>query len=63
MKYTLGILEALLALAFLATAVFQLLRGKPGATDLASALILIAIGLWLAKMAVTNLRSKPSMKQ
>lgn len=60
MKHALGILEALLALAFLATAVVQLLRGKLGATDLASDLILVALGLWLAKMAVANLRSQPA---
>jgi hypothetical protein len=60
MRHVLGVLEALLALAFIATAVVQLLRGKFGATDLASSLILIALGAWLAKMALGNFRSKPT---
>lgn len=60
MRYIVGTLEALLALAFIATAIVQLVRGKFGTTDLASSLILIAVGAWLAKMAITNLRSKPT---
>jgi len=59
LRQVLGILEALLAVAFIATAVVQLLRGKFGLTDMATALLLIAVGLWLAKVAVGNFKSKP----
>lgn len=60
MRYVVGILEALLALAFIVTAIIQLVRGNFGATGLASSLVLIAVGAWLAKMAVGNFRSKPT---
>jgi hypothetical protein len=59
MRYALGILEALLAVSFLATAIVQLVHGNFGTTDLAADLILIAFGAWLAKLAVANFRPKP----
>jgi len=58
MRYLVAILEALLALAFLATVVSQLVGGKFGAVHLASDLILTALGLWLGKKAIANFRAK-----
>lgn len=58
MRYLTAVLESLLAVAFLATAAVQLVRGKIGATDLAANLILIALGAWLAKLAIANFRDK-----
>ena len=59
MRYALGILEALLAVAFLATATAHLVHGHFGATNLAGDLFLIAFGTWFAKLAVANCRPKP----
>ena len=55
-RQVLGILEALLAVAFIATAIVQLAHRKFGATDLATDLVLIAASLWLAKLAIGNFR-------
>ncbi len=59
MRYALGILEALLAVSFLATATVQLVHGNFGATNLAADLFLLAFGAWFAKLAVANFRPKP----
>jgi hypothetical protein len=59
MRYASGILEALLAVAFLATSTVQLVHGNFGTTNLATDLIMIALGAWLAKLAVANFRPKP----
>jgi hypothetical protein len=56
MRYLVAILEALLALGFLATVLSQLISGKFGAVNLASDLILVALGLWLARKAIANFR-------
>jgi hypothetical protein len=61
MRYMVAILEALLALGFFATIVFQLISGKFGAVDLASDLILAALGLWLARKAIANFKAKPGL--
>lgn len=58
MRYVVGSLEALLALAFFATVVSQLISGKFAVINIASDLILAAIGLWLAKMAIANFKVK-----
>jgi hypothetical protein len=59
MRYLVAILEALLALGFFATVATELIERKFGAVNLASDLILIAIGLWLAKKALANFKTKP----
>jgi hypothetical protein len=63
MRYLVATLEALLALGFLATVVFQLISGRFGAVNLASDLILAALGLWLARKAIANIRAKPGLGQ
>ena len=63
MRYLVAILEALLALGFLAAVVSQLLSKKFGAVDLASDLILAAIGSWLAKLAIANFKAKPEAQK
>ena len=63
MRYLVAILEALLALGFLATVVYQLVGGKFGGVDIATDLVLAAIGLWLAKKAMDNFKTKPGLKQ
>lgn len=59
MRYVLAILETLLALGFFATAIYQLVSERPGAINLATDSIMVAIGLWLAKRAAANFKSKP----
>ena len=63
MRYLVAILETLLALGFFATVVFQLLGRNFGAVNLAGDLLLTALGLWLAKKAIANFKSKPEMQQ
>jgi hypothetical protein len=63
MRYFVAIVETLLAVAFFATVVSQLVSGKFGVVNLASDLILTAIGLWLAKMAIANFKAKPGLRQ
>jgi hypothetical protein len=63
MRYLVATLEALLALGFLATVVSQLIGKKFGAVDLATDLVLIALSLWLAKMAIANFKAKPVLPQ
>lgn len=65
MRYFVAILEALLALGFLATVVFQLIgKGKNfGAVNIATDLILAALGLWLAQKAIANFKTKPELPQ
>ena len=63
MRYLVAILEALLALGFFATVVFQLIGGNFGAVNLATDLILIALGLWLAKKSIANFKVKPELPQ
>lgn len=61
MRYLVATLEALLALGFVATIVFQLISGKFGAVDLASDLLLAALALWLARKAIANFKAKPGL--
>jgi hypothetical protein len=61
MRYLVATLEALLALGFLATVVSQLISGKFGAVNLASDLILAALGLWLARKAIANFKAKSGL--
>lgn len=63
MRYFVAIVEALLALGFFGTVISQLIGGKFSVIDLATDLILIAIGLWLAKMAIANFKGKPGQAQ
>jgi hypothetical protein len=63
MRYMVAILEALLSLGFLATVVSQLIDGKFGALNLASDLLMIALGLWLAKKAIANIKAKSGLRQ
>lgn len=63
MRYIVAILEALLALGFFATVVYQLIGGKFGGVDIATDLVLAAIGLWLAKKAMDNFKTKPELMQ
>jgi hypothetical protein len=63
MRYLVAILEALLALMFFGTVVFQLISAKFGAVEFASDLILTALGLWLAKMAIANIKTKPGLER
>ena len=63
MRYFVAILEALLALGFLATVVFQLVGGNFGAVNIATDLILVALGLWLAQKAIANFKTKPELPQ
>jgi hypothetical protein len=63
MRYVIAIVEALLALGFLATVVFQLVSGRFGAINIATDLLLTVIGLWLAKKAFENVREKPGLRQ
>jgi hypothetical protein len=61
MRYFVATLEALLAFGFFATVVSQLISGKFGAVNLASDLILAALGLWLARKAIANFKAKPGL--
>jgi hypothetical protein len=63
MRYVAAILEALLALGFFATMVYQLIGGKFGGVDIATDLVMAAIGLWLAKKAMDNFKTKSELKQ
>lgn len=63
MRYFAAVLEALLALGFLATVVFQLIGGKFGAVNIATDLILAAIGLWLTKKAIANMKPKEELRR
>lgn len=63
MRYLVATVETLLALGFFATVVAQIFGGHFGAVNLATDLILIAIGVWLAKMAIANFKAKPEVRQ
>ena len=63
MRYMVGAVEALLALAFFATVVSQLIHGAFGLVNLATDLVLVALGIWLAKVALGNLKPRPELKQ
>ena len=63
MRYVIAVIEVLLALAFFATVVSQIASGAFGAINLASDLILIVLGLWLAKKALANIKAQRSMRQ
>jgi hypothetical protein len=63
MRYLVATLEALLALGFFVTVVSQLISGRFGAVNLATDLILTALGLWLAQKAIANIRAKPGLRQ
>jgi hypothetical protein len=63
MRYVVAILEALLALGFFSTVVYQLIGRNFGVVNLASDLVLVAIGLWLAKKAIDNFKAKPGLPQ
>lgn len=59
MRYLAGTLEALLALLFISAAVTQVIKGNLGAVSIATYLVMIALGGWLAKKAIDNFRAKP----
>jgi hypothetical protein len=63
MRYVVGVVEALLALAFFATVVSQLIHGAYGLVNLAGDLVLVALGAWFLKVAIGNLKPKPELKQ
>jgi len=58
MRYVLGIVEVLLAILFIGSAVVNVVKGEVGAVQLAASLLMVALGLWLAKKAMENLRGK-----
>ena len=64
MRYVVGILEALLALACFGTVVSQLMQGSSGGTvGFAGSAVIFALGFWFAKMAIGNLKpAKPEDK-
>jgi hypothetical protein len=58
MRRVVGIIEALLALAFFLTVAHQFLAGgEGGAIGFAGSVVLIALGAWFAKMAIANFRN------
>jgi hypothetical protein len=63
MRYLVAALEILLALGFFATVLSQLISRKFDAFNLASDLILAAMGLWLARKAIANIKAKPGLGQ
>ena len=62
MRYLVGVLEALLAVALFATVASQLIGAKFGLVNLAGDLIAVALGLWLARKAIANLRTKSELQ-
>ena len=59
MRFVLGTLEGLLALMCFATIVRQFLSGSGsgGFVGFATAVVILALGGWLAKLAVANFRA------
>ena len=62
MRYVVGVVEALLALACFGTVVSELIHGAFGVVNLAADLILIALGAWFIKVAIANLKARPALK-
>ena len=63
MRYVLGVLESLLALAFLGTAVYRLVIGPWGLFELTVDLVMVIVGLWLGRMAIANLKPKSELNK
>lgn len=60
MRYVLGIVEILLAIAFIGTGIRFLTQGV-AIVQISEALLMFAIGGWLGKVAIANFKSpKPA---
>jgi len=62
MRSVVGFVEALLALACFGTVLSELIHGAFGILNLATDLILVALGIWLVRVAVVNFKPKPASK-
>ncbi len=62
MRFVIGVVEALLALACFGTVLSQLIHGAFGVLNLVTGLVLIALGIWFVQVAVANFKAKPASR-
>jgi hypothetical protein len=60
MRYLLGAVEVLLAVAFIGSGIRMIVVNGPAIVPMAEMLLLAAVGLWLGKKAVANFRPVPA---